>query len=362
MKTQLIIAAAAVLSSSVTAPAAFVIKAVSDYGAVGNGSTDDTAAFNNCLAANTVCWVDSGKKYVVGNVIMNDGNRLQGFGSVQYGTATAATSPVLPTLIGKTGSVRMIDVSRVRTGGAIVGLMLDCRSSSMDGISSGSFQLTLDQITVVGCNDGFGGGNTYTGEAHISNSTFGNNARGVVNLIDSFVSNTDFAGNTNNGMYLGTGANANTITNSRFEWNQGYGFLTYGGTEANNISNCIFDRNYKAGVALDGATGINVSGSTFSRNGRNGAGPDQNAQVYITRSRAVNLTGNISKIGMDDGGTGPVTPAYVISYGATSTYVTVNGLNTGGRYSATNTSGGYVTGVVVGTAPTTGYIFANVSQ
>lgn len=356
------LAAAAFFHSVAAASAGMAFPSVSDYGARGDGTTNDTAAFNSCLAANTVCWVDSGKKFLVGNVIMNNGNRLQGFGSVQYGTATGATTTVRPVLIGAAGATKMIDVTRISHGGGIVGLMLDCRSSAMDGISSGSFQLTLDQVTVVGCKNGFGGGPTYTGEAHITNSTFGNNVNGVVNLVDSFILNADFAGNTGNGVYFGTGANSNTITNSRFEWNLGYGFETYGGTNSVNISNCVFDRNYKAGARIQGSTGINLTGNSFSRNGRNGVAAEENTQISINASRRVNLTGNTSETGTDDGGTGPRTPAYVVSFVGANAYVTINGLNTGGRYSGTNLTGGYVTGVVQGTAPTTGYIFANVSQ
>lgn len=61
---------------------------VSAYGAAGNGTTDDSAAFNNCLdpSINTtrVCWVDGGKTYLGGNVVMKSGMRLQGMGMVDY--------------------------------------------------------------------------------------------------------------------------------------------------------------------------------------------------------------------------------------------------------------------------------------
>ncbi|MGN6536675.1 MAG: right-handed parallel beta-helix repeat-containing protein [Mesorhizobium sp.] len=337
---------------------------VMNYGAVGDGTTDDTAAFNLCLVHNTVCWVDPAKTYAVGDVRMNDGNRLAGLGVVEYGTETASTTNARPVLVAVSGATQVLEVSSVREGAAVEGVFIDCRNSGINGISGGSFQLTVEDTTVVGCDVGFGGG-AYTGGARVLNSTFGNNVTGIENLIDSFVVNADLANNTGDGIYLGTGANANTIVNSRFEWNQGFGLESYGGTNNNSISNSLFDRNYKAGLRLIGVTGMTVSNSVFSRNGRNNVGPDENAQIYMSGSKNVSISGGLSVVGSDDGGTGPVTPADVFSYdtGTASSDVTVSGFATSGLFNAsTNPEGSFTVAAVEGSEPTAGYNVSGVSD
>lgn len=166
---------------------------VSNYGAVGDGVTNDTAAFNLCLTHNIVCWVDPAKTYAVGNVQMKNGNRLIGLGTVEYGDRTASTASTRPVLVGVAGSSSVLDVSAISNSAAIDGVFIDCKSSSINGISGGSFQLTVQDTTVVGCAAGLGdlAGSTYTTEAHIINVTFGGNQRGISNPIDSFVVNTD---------------------------------------------------------------------------------------------------------------------------------------------------------------------------
>ena len=353
------------LATCAAAAASIKLKSVSDYGAVGDGRTDDTAAFNACLAANAVCWVDSAKQFLVGDVKMRNGDRLQGFGSVAYGTITALKDKARPTLVAKKGADYILNVRDIRDGGAVVGLLLDCQSQAINGISDGSFQLTLDQVTIIDCHVGFGGGSTslYTGGAHVTNSTFGDNGTGIANLVDSFVSNADFANNRGDGVYLGAGANSNVISNSRFEWNQGFGLQTYGGTSNNNIANCVFDRNFGAGLSVYGARGIAIANNSFSRNGRNG-GPraDQNAQIFISGSRNVSISGGVSMVGADDGGKEKMSPEYIIAFdkdNAPSAYVSILGLVTSGRYDAQrNPTGGYLKGVIEGAPPAERYFAA----
>jgi hypothetical protein len=207
---------------------------VSVYGAVGNGTTDDTAAFNKCLdpAQNSTgtCWADGGKTYLVGNVVMKSGMRLQGMGMVDYPVRTAPPlltggqlTSVRTVLKLKPAASFILDVRTLKGAGVVQGLFLDCNNTTgTSGISGGSFQLTVESVTIVRCDTGLGGADI-TGEAHIRNSSFGYNNTGVTYIVDSFISDTDFATNLGNGVYLGGGANANTISNSRFEWNNGFG-------------------------------------------------------------------------------------------------------------------------------------------
>jgi hypothetical protein len=143
---------AAVLTTILCEPfplhASYTAMAVSDYGAVGNGVADDTAAFNACLTANTICWVPS-KSYAVGNVQLKNGNRLIGLGVVQYGTATASTTPSRPILVwnNSAGVQNILDVSTITNGAAIEGVFIDCRSSAINGISGGSRSLAVRDVS-----------------------------------------------------------------------------------------------------------------------------------------------------------------------------------------------------------------------
>lgn len=352
----------ALASPAIAAPAG---DSVADHGAVGDGTTDDTAAFNRCLEENTVCWVDPAGIYSVGDVRMNSGNRLIGLGVVEYGDRTAATTAARPILVAKKGARNVLDVGAVRDGAAIEGLFIDCRDLSVNGISGGSFQLTVSDTTVVGCDAGLGdsGGVTYSGVARIVNSTFGGNRRGISNLIDSMIVNVDLANNLGDGIYLGAGANANAIVNCRFEWNQGFGLHTYGGTNANQVANSFFDRNFAGGIRIAGATGITIANAVLFRNGRNDI-DGQNAQISISGSSNVSITGGLSAVGRDDGGGGPATPAYVFDYrGAPSRAVTIAGLVTSGRYDReTNRDGSYTVAPVRGTEPVVGYSVSGVND
>ena len=231
---------------------------VSAYGATGNGTTDDTAAFNACLANNVICWVDKLGVYAVNNVIFNNGNRLIGLGVEEYGADTVATTSSRPALVFHSGGgSAVLNVAGVGDGAAIQGIFIDCGGANVSGISGGSYQLTVDETTVVNCGTGLGGSGAYTFGAHILNSTFSGNGTGIADITDSFIVNGDFSNNSTNGgiylgdgIYLGAGSNSNSIENSRFEWNGGLGLVSYGGAFNNDVSNCIFDRNDGAGLGL----------------------------------------------------------------------------------------------------------------
>ncbi len=364
LKRKLLVALNAYVVSTTVALAAPPSASVADYGAVGDGVTNDTTAFNQCLSSNTICWVNPAKTYAVGDVQVNNGNRLIGLASVEYGTSTAATASARPILVGVAGATNVLNVSGVTKGAAIDGIYIDCKGTGANGISGGSFQLIVSDATIIGCAVGIGG-SAYSGELHITNTTFGSNGTGLANVVDSFVLNADFANNAGDGIYLGTGSNANTIVNCRFEWNQGFGIESYGGTEANSISNSLFDRNYYAGLGLSGVTGMTISNSVFYRNGRNNTAPNQNAQIYINGSKNISISGGLSKVGQDDGGTGTNTPAYVFSYdtGSPSSNITISGFATSGLFNAsTNPTGSYTTAPVEGTEPVQGYSVLGVND
>jgi hypothetical protein len=294
---------------------------------------------------------------------MKSGMRLQGMGMVDYPVRT--TSPPPPS-VGKVTTVRaalklkssasfILDVRKLKGAGAIHGLFLDCNNpTKTSGISGGSFQLTVESVTIVRCDTGLGGADP-TGEAHIRNSSFGFNNDGVKFIVDSFISDSDFANNLGNGVYLSGGSNANVITNSRFEWNNGFGIESYGGAELNSITNCFFDRNKSAGIRVYGGISFTISNSTFQGNAS--AAPDwENAQIVINQSQNVSVTGGVS-VAFAGNDTSTVSPKYVVAfsqYAGASKNVVLSGIMTSGLYNASsNIKGGFTASAInLGATPT----------
>lgn len=352
--------------------AGFDMTSVKDYGAVGDGVADDSAAFNKCLAANQTCWVNPGLTYKIGNVKMKQGQRLQGTGIMDYGANTASTTAVRPLLLGN-GSEFMIDMSATSTDGnafgsgvAIIGLFMDCRDTSkVNGISCGA-GVNLQDVTIVNCLVGLGGGNNnghYT-SAHINHSSFGYNGTGARYLVDSLITNSSFANNLGDGLSLSGSSNANSITNTRFEWNNGFGVYVYLNGEGNSISNCFFDRNGKAGIAIVQDTGITLSNNTFFGNGRLRRAPDANTQIYIDSSRNTSITGGISKLQRSKyDNVSPPVPQYVLSFNANqspNSNISIVGMMTSGRYDKSRDLHlfGYTDGVIEGAGkqPASNYV------
>ena len=312
---------------------------VLDFGAVGDGVTDDTAAFNNALAASDYVYIPPAK-YVVGDVVVpsgatlfSDSARLEAQTNASYGSVW---------LLRKSGATTVLNVSG-STGVRISGINIDGIDKTCFGISAGSILLTLENVCVTRCTNGLGGaiggGSAYTSVASIYFCTFRNCTNGAVNLIDSVVTGGAFTANEY-GIALGTGAVANTFTGVRFEWNTSYGADLF---EAglNNFSGGMFDRNYKAGIKIYSSSDpVTISGTEFRRNGRNNV-YTENTHILLGDASNIVLNGIGTKTGRDDDGTGTLSPAYVLTFVNTNTNVSVSGA-----------LDGYVTGFSNGNYPT----------
>lgn len=296
---------------------------VLDFGAKGDGVTDDTSAFNNALAASNYVYVPSAK-YVVGDVVVpsgatlfSDSARLEAQNNSSYGEVW---------LIRKSGATTVLNVSD-STGVKISGINIDGIDKTCYGISAGSVLLTLENVCITRCSNGFGGsiggGSAYTSAASIYFSTFRNCTNGATNLIDSVVNGGAFTANEN-GVALGSGATANTFIGVRFEWNTAYGADLYQ-AGLNNFSGGMFDRNFKAGVRIYSSSDpITFSATEFRRNGRNNVYL-QNAHVLLGDASNIVFTGIGTKTGKDDDGTGTLSPAYVVTFVNTNSNISIDG-------------------------------------
>lgn len=342
-----------------------------EFGAVGDGVTDDTSAFARMIASNPAyVKLGAGKSYVVASntILMPPGSLLEGNSSGNYNLgvpANAAVSKILvkkipgydPTSDGaldhanptdnpthwgvKTGDgcvVRNVKIIPQGTMGtqyydanypgavrattvgvstptenASVGLQVG-RSSLIENVYTQSFfwGLSIDGVCKVL--------NSYVRECNVGIITRG--ADGAITNCDVLFCNT--AGIRTNNAYW-------RFTACRIEWNARFGIDSASeGTFTGNL----FDRNGWAGLRLrSGSWGQVVTGNYFSRNGVGGDGTDArwgwvsgpahrayvdtptelSCHILIDYQRAVAVIGNRYRHGRDDDNAGMDGPRYIYS-------------------------------------------------
>lgn len=150
------------------------------------------------------------------------------------------------------------------------------------------------------------------------------NTMGCYNFIDSKVINVTINANKGDGVHNNAGANNNLYENVRNEWNDGVGYYFYGSV-GNIISGELVDRNGSANFVVLNGGGCLVSGVFTQRPGRTAAsGSSYNTHFYMEGEGSyLNLSGVISRTGVDDGGGGTRTPERVIVCGGASTDMTL---------------------------------------
>ncbi|UCR74084.1 endo-N-acetylneuraminidase [Klebsiella virus vB_KpnM-20] len=167
------------------------------------------------------------------------------------------------------------------------------------------------------------GSYSYT-SIQVGKSSICANQDGVYNLIDSRIIDTTINANSRHGVNMQTGANNNIFQNVRNEWNEGIGY-NIAGSVGNIITGELVDRSGSANFAVTGG-GV-VIGDLFSqRPGKNSAeGSTYNTHFYIEGSGSYIMLSNVkTRTGVDDGGSGNLTPERVITTGGTATDVTIH--------------------------------------
>lgn len=150
------------------------------------------------------------------------------------------------------------------------------------------------------------------------------NTIGIRNLIDSKIIDVVINTQSSHAVDLQTGANNNIFVNVRNEWNDGVGYNIYGSV-GNIITGELVDRNGSANFVIRNGGGA-IIGNLFSqRPGRLSAeGALYNTHFYIEGSGSYLMLSNVKTTkGVDDGGTGTLTPERVITTGGTATDMTV---------------------------------------
>lgn len=327
------------------------LPSVMEYGAVGDGVTNDTAAWNAALLANSSIVVPP-LKFALGNVIVNSGNAIIGLSSVAAaypGTsaATAGTTLSRPVLQAVSGATRIFNVDNAYSY-EISGFLLDGINKGPNGIEQPTFANksagTIRDCLLTNFNTA---ANINYGVVHAYQCTFGDSNTGMLNPLDSMLSDCDFAGNSGHGLFFGAGSGSTSVDGCRFEWNAFTGVTVGDGVSLANgagrvtITGGWFDRNGWAGVAVEPGTDVSITGADFMRNGSLDNGLWAQCHIYLWGCSRVAISGITTSIGTNDDGSGVLSPRYVIGFDTPA----------GADISISGTLTGYTVSAIGGTPP-----------
>lgn len=257
------------------------LVSVKDFGAVGDGVTDDTAAFQAAIDSKRSLYIPDGIYLISSTLIITATDSLciagNNFGHVNDQTAGS--------VIKFTGSASpAIRVQGGAIGVKISGLFLDIQDSSSDGFDfGGAWHLKLQDCVVRNARYGvylhYDSPDYFSGVAELTSCYFSKCTNGVktskvdINVVK--VDNCTFFDGVN-GVLIGDSGSASSVRN----------FI---------VRDSLFEANtgYDVGVVAGGAQQLLVDGNYFEENTASAL-----ARVYVTddvhspRSSAVSITNN----------------------------------------------------------------------
>jgi hypothetical protein len=339
---------------------------VLDYGAIGDGVTDDAAsiqsAINSCPAGGIV-WFPAKTFRVASSIILHPTITLEGTHGNRIFYDSAPTSTPQPSRIKAatnfTGSavIRLLDkeeggYSNESTGQRITNLTIDgsalASGTTVRGIyATGKVREVIIKNVAVQFfpHNGISTGN-YTRADSTTSHPYSwyvteTIARSCGNFGFSFSGMTDsnfvncqslYAGVS--GWFLSSCANS-VFTNCRSEWSTVHGFhvtgswgTNPGGSGGAVFTGCTTDRNTQNGVYVDatGTTPITFNGLMLRRDGRNGdSGGGSYAGFKATSATVPILIDSLTVYpGQNDDNTGTISPMYAVSFTGNS-YVSISG-------------------------------------
>lgn len=320
---------------------------VMNYGAVGDGTTDDTAAINAAIAAcpaGGIVFFPPGHYAISSPIIVPPQITLEGSHRDVIWYTGAAAIPVSITALATFAGNGMIKLmgkadqsppgSVDHVGAAIRFLVIDgtglpggsaTRGIRVEGVVR---DFLFEHVTVRHVNDTgfwFGAGAT-SGLMpssfrllHCLADTCANNGYTFTNTPDSTVFDCNALGNTNVGFYIAGFMNGQ-IANCRAEWSglQGFYFTSgYWGTGQGsggcNVIACSTDRSNQDGIRIDATGGavLQFTNCFNRRDGRNGGTGGNGYAAFNVMAAAtmpVIVDNHQAYPGVDDNGTGTNSP------------------------------------------------------
>lgn len=322
---------------------------IMDFGGQAGSLVDNTQAMHDALAVTGKVFIPP-LSFGMGDVLLPDGASIMGVNGRLY---NEVANPNASMLVGLIGANTVLDPSGCR-GGVLDNVALDGADKSMHGFSpltDDANQFTITRVSTTRCDVGFGGNNLIRSTSFLQTIS-GNGNTGYADMVDGFFNNIIANANSNNGISLTTGESSHVVMNSRLEFNGEHGLNQFGASRV-QVSNTLFDRNFEAGLSCSGALNSNYSNNIFARNGKNNTLTGERSQILFGGAcDNLTFTGNVARIGQEDGGTGAITPDYGIEWAAghTCTNITMTG---------NNFEGGYNVAAWTGTPPTDKVIIRN---
>lgn len=224
---------------------------VTNYGAVGNGVSDDTSAFNNCIIGNTNVWIPPGNYKITGTINCTSGKTIRGAGmwySTLVGDPSLYGTPSRRIILFGNGSnIKLSDF-------AIVG-KLNYRS---DGEA----------------NDGLGGGGRFDGGSVISNIWVEHTKTGgwIINSSNLTVNSCRFRNTIADGINFSVGMRSCVLTNCTARGTGDDGFAVWPANYLtpvytpglNVITHCTAQTSWLAqGAAIYGGESNRIEDSLF---------------------------------------------------------------------------------------------------
>lgn len=291
---------------------------VKEYGAVGDGTTNDTAAFASALAAHTVVHVPTGS-YKVTGITVPDGKALTGDWSRSYTGTPTGGARLIANTSGQTAAVVTLAARARIENIAVVGL-----STTHDGIKLGSINL-VQNCTVSGAGTGING--LYSSVNQITGNQIHDCNVGIKDVVDSQVVANYVNQNTSDGIQLNAGANANVVADNKVEWNNGRGIVA-NQTFNNIIHGNAVDRSGLAGIWLHTNTATVVADNVLTRNGALASGDqDDDVHIFQEANTRLQIVGNTTATGANDDSSGYLSPAATLWTNAgTDVVISSNGL------------------------------------
>jgi hypothetical protein len=355
----------AMVGTATSTQADLRIVSVRSYGAVGDGTTDDTAKIQQALANTPVgglCYVPPGNYGISAPIVRPPGVTLQGShaDTLWYTGATAISCSlkVLPGFVGA-AAVRVLGktaggYTTTPVGGRMRDLMIDGTTApaNVKGVQLFGFvrEETLDRVTARKMTDhGFdfardaaaGAEQSTTPQSVRLYGCVADNCSGAgfsfTNVPDSTLVDCNAQGSGWIGFYL-AGMPNGILMGCRAEWAGQHGFYITSGEWGNGkgsgglqMFGCITDRNNYDGLRVDatGSASILVNGHQARRDGRNnGNGGGVYAGVQVVGSTMpVLLDGLLVSPGVNDDAASTVTgnsPQFGVRV-QNSTYVALGG-------------------------------------